>query len=513
MKLVHRIARRLGFQPITKRNGGYAAAFAGRLTSDWITMSGGPTQELFASIRLLRDRARDLEKNNPLVRRYLHLVAENVVGPKGFTLQARTDSARNNTAIESAYAEWGRPVNHSVDGRTGRVAFQQAVIRGVARDGEAFVREVRTGPHGFALQLIDPALVDESFNRAAGDGKAAVKLGIEVDAWDRPLAYHVLTGHRYDATAAASVERLRIPADEIHHLFVQRRPGQVRGESWLAPVMIALRMLDGYTEAELVAARTAAAKMGFIITKDEGGTVTDPDAPRREMEAAPGVIDELDPGQEFQEWNPSHPSQNFALFVTQVAKFIAAGLNVSFAGLTSDLREVNFSSSRIGALQERDAWRVLQWWMIESLVDPVYRHWREVAWASGRLPLRMVPSQYDTHQWMPRGWAYTNPREEQVADLVSIAGGLKDPTQIIAEHGDDAESVITGIAAWHKLADAAGVTLHIPNSVVNPDGQADDRTVDANAGDRPGGDADAGRGGRAHPDLALVRAAGQAVVR
>lgn len=505
MKLLERVARRLGFAPIAQRNGGYLGALQSRLTSDWITMSGGPNQELFASQRLLRDRARDLEKNNPLVRRYLHLVAENVIGPDGIALQADTGSDRNNRTIEAAYWDWGRPDTYSVDGRLGRGAFERAVITGVARDGEALIRLVRRGAYGLSLQLIDPALLDESFNRAAGDGKAAVKLGVEVDAWDRPIAYHILTGHRSEL-GTGTVERVRIPAEEIRHLFIQRRPGQVRGESWLAPVMIALRMLDGYSEAELVAARTAAAKMGFIVDKT-GEVAVDPDAPAAtEMEAAPGVIDRLRPGEEFQEWDPTHPSQNFALFVTQVGKFIASGLNVSFAALTSDLREVNFSSARIGLLQERDAWRTLQAWFTDAYCEPVLREWREAAWLAGKLPLRMTPDQY-AHRWQPRGWEYTNPREEMVADLLAIAGGLRSPKQIVAARGGDAEEVLADIAAWQQLAAAHGVTLYVPNSVMDPNGQADGSADPVDA-DRPGGDGRAGGGRRPDPGLALLRRAG-----
>lgn len=507
MSVLARVLRRFGYAPI-KRHGGFAGAFGGRTLSDWVTSAAGPNQELFASIAKLRDRARDLEKNNPLVRRYLHLVAENVVGPDGITLQVTAENAPNPSAkIEAAYWDWGRPATYSVDGRLGRAQFEQAVIRGIARDGEAFVRTVRTGDYGLSLQLLDPALVDEGFNRAPGDGLAAVKLGIELDRWDRPLAYHVLSAHRHDTVGTPKAERVRIPADEILHLFVQRRPGQVRGESWLAPVMVPLRMLDGYAEAELFCARTAAQKMGFIVTKDaESAPVTDADdTARRTWEGSPGAIEELPVGQEFQQWDPTHPSQNFALFVTQVTKYVAAGLNVSFAALTSDLREVNYASSRIGLLQERDAWRALQAWFADAFCEPVFREWRTAAFLKGKLPVRMTPERY-THRWQARGWEYTNPREEMVADALAIATGLRSPQQIIAAKGGDAEEILDDIAAWQQMAAARGVTLFVPNSVVDPDAQDPEGSAASHGDDRP--DGGTGRGGRPDSRVALVRRAG-----
>lgn len=523
MKVLDRLARKLGY--IRKRNGGWYGAQHSRLTSDWLTMASGPNAELYSAMRTLRDRARDLEKNNALVRRYLSLVAENVIGDRGVKLQCRNvmpDGRQNekaNAAIEGAWAEWSRPENLSVDGRMGLAAFEQAVMRGVARDGEAFVRIVRSTPYGIGLQLIDPALVDETLNREAGQGRGKIVLGVEMNDWGRPVAYHVCKGHPNDFTDRGGRETERIPADQMLHLFVPRRPGQVRGESWLAPVMFLLKMRDGYVEAETIAARTGSMKMGFIINDPEGPTAAAPeDGGSREMEAAPGIIEELDAGQTFQSWDPSHPSQNFALFVTQVDKSIAAGLNVSFASLTSDLREVNYSSARIGLIQEREAWRVHQRWFAEQFCEPVFRAWQPVAWAKGHVSLRMVPEAYRDHQWQPRGWEYTNPREEQMADLLAIAGGFTSPQRVLAKRGEDLEEVYAELEAARLLAERYGVERYVPNSVVSADDGEDDGTDDgeddgtgnaaADAGDRPGRDGAAGGRGRSDSRLAVVRAAG-----
>ena len=517
--VLHRLAKRFGFEPIRKRNGGFVGAIQSRLTSDWNPMSVGPTGELHGSIRFLRDRARDLEKNNPLVRRYLHLVAENVVGHRGIRLQCANTLPNGsphrfaNAEIERAFCAWHQPASCSIDGRLSWMDLQREVIRTVARDGEAFVRMIYDGPHGFALQHIDAALVDEDFNRTAGDGVNAVKLGVEVDKWNRPLFYHVFTGHLSDGMVGTNRrERIAIPADEMLHLFVPRRPGATRGETWMAPVLLALRMLDGYAEAELVAARTAAAKMGFVITNPETPTITDSDAPpRTEMEAAPGVIDFLDPGQTFEQWDPTHPSQNFALFVTQISKFIAAGLNVSFAGLTSDLRETNFSSARIGLLQERDGWRVLQTWLADHFHEPIYREWREVAWQRGDLNVRMIPSMYGDHAWRPRGWAYVNPQQDLQADMLAVAAGFTSPQRVVADNGDDLEDIYAELAAADDLADEYEVDLYVPNSVISNDQPDPQESADGSAQSVADGGSDrtgaAGRGRRADSRLALVRRA------
>lgn len=518
--LARRLARRLGFEPIRQRNGGFIGAIQSRLTSDWNPMSQGPTGELHSSIRFLRDRARDLEKNNPLVRRYLHLVSENIVGHRGIRLQCANTLPNGsphrfaNAEIERAFCAWHPPASCAIDGRLSWSDLQREVARTVARDGEAFVRMIYDGPQGFALQHIDAALVDEDFNRTAGDGINAVKLGVEVDRWNRPLAYHVFTEHLSDGLVGNGRRaRIAVPASEMLHLYVPRRPGATRGETWLAPVLLSLRMLDGYAEAELVAARTAAAKMGFVITDPEGAAAADPDAPARtEMEASPGVIDFLDPGQTFSQWDPTHPSQNFALFVTQVSKFIASGLNVSFAGLTSDLRETNFSSARIGLLQERDGWRVLQCWLADHFCEPVYRAWREVAWSRGDLSVRMPPSSYTDHVWRPRGWAYVNPQQDLQADMLAVAAGFNSPQRVVADNGDDLEDIYAELDAAKALAEEYDVSLYVPNSVISNDpaepNDAANGSPQSNADGGADGAGAAGRGRRTDPRLALVRRAG-----
>ena len=44
---------------------------------------------------------------------------------------------------------------------------------------------------------------------------------------------------------------MRVPAAEIVHLFRPLRPGQIRGEPWLARALVKLNELDQYDDAEL----------------------------------------------------------------------------------------------------------------------------------------------------------------------------------------------------------------------------------------------------------------------
>ena len=66
------------------------AARSNRLLNDWVT--GGvisADQEIKADLLTLRDRSRDLVKNNSEAGRFVNLVAHNVIGHKGIQLQPR----------------------------------------------------------------------------------------------------------------------------------------------------------------------------------------------------------------------------------------------------------------------------------------------------------------------------------------------------------------------------------------------------------------------------------------
>ena len=103
----------------------------------------------------------------------------------------------------------------------------------------------------------------------------ALKMGVEVDKYDRPVAYHLYKDHPYDRVYLAQAQHIRVPADEIIHAYLPQRAEQTRGVSLVATAMANVKMLNGYLEAEIVAARVGASKMGFFTSPDGDGYVGD----------------------------------------------------------------------------------------------------------------------------------------------------------------------------------------------------------------------------------------------
>ena len=60
------------------------------------------------------------------------------------------------------------------------------------------------------------------------------------------------------------------------HLFDRLRPGQVRGVPWFAPVILKLRDLDEYDDAELVRKKIEACFAAFVTGADDEETLALP---------------------------------------------------------------------------------------------------------------------------------------------------------------------------------------------------------------------------------------------
>ena len=137
--------------------------------------------------------------------------------------------------------------------------------------GEAFIRIRLRRPEDnltvpLQLQVLEPEHVPITYNTVSNNGNA-IRCGIEFDSLGRRVAYWMYRSHPNDAMLApmsGADERLlmRVPASEVVHLFRPLRPGQIRGEPWLARALVKLHELDQYDDAELVRKKIAVDSMG-----------------------------------------------------------------------------------------------------------------------------------------------------------------------------------------------------------------------------------------------------------
>ena len=457
-------------KPIMKR--GYHAASTGRLFADFTSSNRSADSELRTDLVLMRNRSRELARDDVYVKRFLNLLKTNVVGDSGMTLQIKARNADGsmdiggNEIIEREWKKFGRAGNCTADGRRSWIDLQQYVIESVARDGEAFIQIVRNNlfEYGIAFHPIEADLIDEKKNERLKNGNE-VRMGIEVDQYKRPVAYWVRKRHPgdFDMTSIHDAVAERIPAERIIHVYDQVRAGQTRGEPWMAPAMAQLKMLNAHREAELVASRMAASKMGFF-TSDTGQ-----DVPADDYEdgivplinAEPGTFHQLPAGVDFKPFDPTHPATAFAEFQKGILRGIASGLGVSYASLSNDLEGTSYSSIRQGALEERDAYRRMQQFLLEHFVITAYVAWLRHTFEFNRygIPISKFDKFYDNSIFRPRGWQWVDPQKEINAAVTAMHNGIMSMQDVSNLYGRDIEETFSQIQRDYELANSFGLEL------------------------------------------------------
>lgn len=455
----------------------FAAARIDRLTAGWMATTNSINHELRSDLDKLRARSRQLAKDNDYARRFVGMVANNVGGPNGFTLQARVENSPGvpdviaNDSLERAFYEWAQRGVCEITGKMGFSDLIRAILRGTATDGEYLVRKVRGAAagnrFGYALQLIDMDRLDTLHNRAPTEGVNAIIMGVEVNAFRRPVAYYILTAHPSDH--AQERRRERIPAEEILHDFITERAEQVRGIPWMTGSMLSLHHLGEFEQSALLAARKGADTLGFFVSPDGEppiGSDADADTGEPITVSVPGSYDTLPEGYDFRPYDSRYPDAMMADFTKGFLRKIASGFGVSAHNLTGDMNDVNYSSARIAELAERDGWLVLQDWFIQSFLKPVFMDWLETSLlASAIVTQNGTPlpasrlEKFRAHHWQGRRWQWVDPVKDIEAARLAIKSGIASPQMIAAQNGVDVEDVIGAIARFEQQAAAAGVTL------------------------------------------------------
>lgn len=448
----------------------YSAAAVSRLTASWTTTNKSADADLRGGLKVLRARARDLERNNDYARRFLDMCIDGIVGDKGVRLQNKALNANGsldksaNDKVEAAWADWGRLGVCEVTGLFDWVMVQALAVRTWKRDGECLVRMRKDARnrHRFALQFIDVDQLDERYNDQLANGNQ-IRMGVEVDSDGKPVAYHLLKFHPSDIMAATSQERIRVPASEIIHLFMAERHGQTRGIPRMACGMTTINNVGGYVEAAIINARTGASKMGFFTRTNDAGLMESDEKDDKGnfiTDADPGSFDVLPIGYDLKTFDPAYPSNEFDAFMQRNLKGVASGWGVDYHRLASDYTDASWSSVRQSAADERDNWKFDQQVFIARFVRPIFEAWLSMALLTQAL--RLPVDKYEklnSPRWQPRRWSWVDPAKEEQARTEAYQQRRSSLTRLLAEQGEDIEDLFDELEAEQKLAQAKGITL------------------------------------------------------
>lgn len=440
---------------------GFEAANSGRLLSDWGVGHSHINDEVLAALSTMRARSREKAKNSPYVKNYFQLLETNGVGPAGYTFKSRafTQQGVNQTPLvainDLVDSHWRKFCAKGVCEVSGKHSMQSLLcllLSSVARDGDALVRihavaKSKKNPYGISMQVMSIDRLDTGRNGKEGANR--IVMGVELDSFNKPVAYHLTayTSSQLDSTAKAE----RIPADEIIHLFKAEYPEQVRGVPWLHSVMVPLHNLHAFEAYTLISARVGAANMGFLTRTSEstGGVENMADGVDEYgdfyIDAEPGMFQALPAGMDVKVFNPAYPTSAYADFTKSNKRSIANGLAVPFYLLFSDLVDVNYSSSRQEKQSCNDMFYTMHAWLIDSFLKPIYEAWLKASFKNSALtdhmgqaiPDTLIDNLLTNYTFKGRSFPQVDPKGDLDALIIGKKNGIYSGQRISEMMGED----------------------------------------------------------------------------
>lgn len=465
--------------------GSYRGSKSTRLNYGWATRQESADAALYGELEILRNRSRDLVRNDAVAAGATETIVVNTV-KNGLTPQSRIRGANIGLSddqvkiiqdqAEAVYEKWSPFAD--VSGRLDFEEIQALAIRQIVESGEFLavrraVPATNGRPYLLALDIIEPDRLGYMATPAGKDNR----FGIDYDENNAPRAYHIMKGHPGDVGVGANwADETVVPAKDpsgrplVFHLFPLKRPGQSRGVPFFAPVIDYFKTLADYIEAELVAARIAACfsvfitgsanPYGYALGRSEATQTNPAGTTQRLQNVEPGMIEYLADAQNVHFGEPKHPGNTFDSFVERLLRLIGTSLGLPYELILKDFSKTNYSSARAALIQAYRFFQVWQEFLRKKLCQPVWEILLEEAWLRGEItaPRFMEKKwEYTRASWIVPGWPYVNPLDEVNANEKAIKMGLKSRAQICAEQGDDWEETAEQVAKEKLKFDELGI--------------------------------------------------------
>ncbi|MGY6662215.1 MAG: phage portal protein [Glycocaulis sp.] len=421
--------------------------------------------ETLAASAPIRSRARYFVANDGWAANGVNALVTGLVGAGIVPASAHPDETIR-AMIAERHTAWAARAD--AEGRTNLYGLQASMARDLVVDGEAFA-VLETGADGLKIRRLPAEMVDEADTRELDNGGYVVA-GIEFDAAGRRVAYHILP-NRPTSVFASTGPSVRVPAERVLHVMVPLGPGQVRGVSWLAPVLLKLSELNALEDALLVGAKVAALHAGFLV--DQNGTGNLPvEGDQRgsvlESGLEPGTLRFLPSGFDIKFSTPQHAQQT-AEFVSHQIRAVAAGLGVPAHLVSGDLRDANYGSLRAGMIAFRQRLEAIQFnSLIPQFCAPVFERAVMALILSGDTDapdFERDPGAYLAAEHYPPAMPWLDPAKDVNATVTAIEAGLMSRRQAVAERGYSVEALDREIAADRKREAALALNLQESRNV------------------------------------------------
>ena len=488
----------------TFQNSGYDESGASRSKNSmrgWIANSKTPQEDIDKNLPTLRQRSRSLYMSAPLAVSAIKTNRTNIVG-QGLQLKStidgeflgmsRQEKEKWQKNAEREFALWADSKFCDSTRVNNFYEIQQVACMSWLMNGDACVlleydKPYRFFPYGLRIHLIEadrictPHQTGNSVYLYARDPKTHNRIynGVEVDDAGKIVAYHICNTYP-NSNLRAKKDWSRVKAfgektgsPNVLMIYETERAEQYRGVPYLAPVIEALKQLTRYSEAEMMAAvingfftvfvtsdNGATSDVGFGgVVEDEDRVSSDPTS----YELGPGMINVLNPGEKIEIADAKRPSTNFDAFVTALAKYVGAALEIPVELLTKSFTS-SYSASRAALLEAWKAFRMKRTWLAADLCQPIYEIFLTEAIATGRLKAPgffldpMIKKAYCGAQWNGPSQGMIDPVKEVTAAEKRINVGLSTRQKETVElTGGDFEANIAQLARESEMMEEAGL--------------------------------------------------------
>lgn len=441
----------------------YEAAAVGRRTGGWNRARGDANAVVGPAIANVRATARDLARNNAFARRAIKTIANHAVG---WGIKPKPSPA-NKQALD-VWSEWAETTACDADGRNDFYGLQKLVTRTVAESGEALIRRRWRRPEDdlpipMQIQVLEGDYLDTDRTNdvmsANGQLVGRIINGVEFDIIGRRVAYWLFQEHPGALLFGGGYNSVRVPAEGVAHVYYQERPGQVRGMSWLASIILLLKDFDEYVDAQLLKQKVAA-YLSVVMTDATGaspriGVADDQDTagqPNVDY-IKPGAVLYGPPGYSAEVVQPPRVAE-FRDYASVTLHNAAAGMDVPYEDMVGDFSEINYSSARMSRLSHWDSVHDWRWQMlIPQMCDPCW------GWAMQAAALVSRVREAPRALWTPPPMPMIEPDKEGIAIQRNIRTGITSLSEELRARGYDPKELLAEIAADFKMLDSMGIVL------------------------------------------------------
>jgi lambda family phage portal protein len=426
---------------------------------------------------MLRQKAADLRRNNPVVAGVCDRLSLFTVGNTGIVPQCRTADKDWNKVVEDW---WNYTYSPTCDSR----------CRLSLKDFQSMAVSLRPTHGGIYFQKLDDGSIRPIECERIQDPKdtkfEGYTEGVKVDpVTGAVIAYRVHARDKDGTFTGPHADRDVLAENMIPVVRPAWRPDQVREIMDLAPIIPALQDIHEMNTYTLNTAKWQSKILAFL--KKSGGAGLNLQArgstpvvgSRQTFKFDWGEILEGHPGDDLDMKSSTTPNATHIPYVKLQYALCASALGFPYEFLTLDLSGLDFSRQKGMLLLVNFACRPWKQWLVDKFLCPLW-NWRiAMAMDNGEIP--QAPLVNNVSQWNKVSWQFPEEpwidRQEALqADILEWQAGQGTMSKFSGRRGEDLEETLRRKAEDMKLAYEIEEEYDLPEgSLINTQipGQAD----------------------------------------